>query len=205
MLLLTKSQQQCSCLSIVRGLTHSWLRLPTLSSSSSTHPSFRELNLVITVVTENHRLKMVINRMINQERDLLALLGELSDPVVTVVGQDHREENHRVSREDVIVTRGLQANMEDVIHAAQGVKIGTCRLGPRLLIPVTIKTTVAGLDIPHPTKIPVSGAEAPTIRMIVGYTDITMAIRVRNVEKCTRLQPTGHAVLLISEPVGLTE
>ena len=93
--------------------------------------------------------------MISQERDLLALLGGLSDPAVTVVGQDPREENHQVSREDVIVTRGLQANMEDVIPAAQGVKIGTCRLGPRLLILVTIKTTVAGLDIPHPTKIPV--------------------------------------------------
>ena len=143
--------------------------------------------------------------MINQERDLLALLGGLSDPAVTMVGQDPREENHQVSREDVIVTRGLQANMEDVIHAAQGVKIGTCRLGPRLLIPVTIKTTVEGLDIPHPTNNLVSGAEAPTVRMIVGYTDIGMVIRVRNVEKCTRLQLTGHAVLLISELVGLTE
>ena len=40
--------------------------------------------------------------------------------------------------------------------------------------------------------------------MIVGYTDIGMAIRVRNVEKCTRLQLTGHVVLLISELVGLT-
>ena len=121
--------------------------------------------------------------MINQERDLLALLGELSDPVVTVVGQGHREENHQVSREDVIVTRGLQANMEDVIHAAQGVKIGTCRLGPRLLIPVTIKTTVAGLEIPHPTNKLVSDAEVPTVLVIVGYTDIGMVIRVRNVEK----------------------
>ena len=148
---------------------------------------------------------MVINKVMDQEKDLLVLLGELSDPLVTVVGQDHREENHLVSREDVIVTRGSPASMEDVIHAAQGEKIGTCRLGPRLLIQVTIKTTVAGLEIPHPTNKLVSGAEAPTVLVIVGYTDIGMVIRVRNVEKCTRLQLTGHAVLLISELVGLTE
>ena len=148
---------------------------------------------------------MAINKEMVQEKDSFVLLEELSDPVVTVVGQYHQERKHLVSREDVTVIRGSPASMEDVIHAAQGEKIGTCRLGPRLLIQVTIKTTVAGLEIPHPTNKLVLGAEAPTVLVTVGYTDTGMVIRVRNVEKCTRLQLTGHAVLLISELVGLTE
>ena len=69
-----------------------------------------------------------------QEKDSFVLLEELSDLVVTVVSQHHQEGKHLVSREDVTVTKGSPASMEGDIHAAQGVKVGTFRLGPQLLL-----------------------------------------------------------------------
>ena len=104
------------------------------------------------MVTGSHLLNMAINKEMVQEKDSFVLLEELSDLVVTVVSQHHQEGNHLVSREDVTVTRGSPASMEGDIHAAQGVKVGTFRLGPQLLIRVTTKPTVAGLEIQPPTN-----------------------------------------------------
>ena len=106
------------------------------------------------MVTGSHLLNMAINKEMVQEKDSFVLLEELSDLVVTVVSQHHQEGSHLVSREDVTVTRGSLASMEGDIHAAQGVKVGTFRLGPRLLIRVTTKPTVAGLEIQPPTNRP---------------------------------------------------
>ena len=128
MLLLTKFQQQCSCQSLTK------------------------ISLVVTVVTGSHPLDMAINKEMVQEKDSFVLLEELSDLVVTVVSQHHREGNHLVSKGDVTVIRGSPASMEEDIHAVQGVKVGTFRLGPQLLIRVTTKPTVAGLEIQPPTN-----------------------------------------------------
>ena len=151
-----------------------------------------------------HLLDLEINKDMVQKRDFSVLLEELSGLLVIVVSQPHQEGNHLVSKEDATVTRGSPASMEGDIHAAQGVKVCTFRLGPRLLTRVTTKPTVAGLDTQPPTNRLVYGAEVPIVPVIVDCTDIGVVIRVKNVGKCTRLQLTGNVALLISELVGLT-
>ena len=148
---------------------------------------------------------MAINKEMVQEKDSFVLLEELSDLVVTVVCRHHQEGNHLVSREDVTVTRGSPASMEGDIHAAQGVKVGTFRLGPQLLIRVTTNPTVAGLDTQPPTNRLVYGAEVPIVPVIVDCTDIGVVIRVKNVEKCTKLQLTDNEAPRFQDLVGLTE
>ena len=157
-----------------------------------------------TEMIGSHLLNMEISKEMAQEGNSFVLLEELSDPVVTEVSQLLLGENHLVSREDVTVIKESPAGMEEDIQEAQGVRVGTYHLGHRLLIPITTRPTVAGLDIPLPVSRPASDAEVPTAPVIVDCTDIGVEIRVRNVEKCTRLQLTGKEVLWFSELVGLT-
>ena len=147
---------------------------------------------------------MAINKEMVQEKDFFVLLEDLSDLVVTVGSQHHQKGNHLVSRKDVTVTRGSPASMEGDIHAAQGVKVGTFRLGPRLLTRVTTKPTVAGLEIQLPTNRPVYDVEVLTVLVIVDCTDTGVVIRVKNVEKCTRLQLTGNEAPRFHDLVDLT-
>ena len=107
---------------------------------------------MVTVVTGNPPLNMVPNKGMVRDEDFSVHLEELSDLKVTVVSQYHQEGKHLVSKEGVTVTRGSPASMEGDIHAAQGVRVGSFRLGPRLLIRVTTKPTVAGLEIQPPTN-----------------------------------------------------
>ena len=105
---------------------------------------------MVTVATEmigSHLLNMEISKEMAQEGNSFVLLEELSDPVVTEDSQLLLGENHLVSREDVTVIRGSPASTEEDIQEAQVVKVGTYHLGHQLLIPVTTKQTVVGLDI----------------------------------------------------------
>ena len=140
-----------------------------------------------------------------QEKDSFVLLEELSDLLVTVVSQRHQEGNQLVSKEDVTVTRGSPASMEEDIHAAQEEKVGTFRPDPQLLIQVTTKTTVAGLDTQIPTNRLVCVAEVPIAPVIVDCTDTGVVIRVKNVGKCPKLQLIGNEAPRFRDLVGLTE
>ena len=157
------------------------------------------------MVTGIHLLDLAINKEMVQEKDTFVLLEELSGLLVTVVSQPHQEGNHLVSKEDVTVIRGSPASMEEDIHAVQGVKVGTFRLGPQLLIRVTTKPTVAGLDTQPPTNRLVYDAEVPIAPVIVDCTDTGVVIRVKNVEKCTKLQLIGNEAPRFRDLVGLTE
>ena len=152
-----------------------------------------------------HLLDLEINKEMVQKRDFSVLLEELSGRLVIVVSQPHQEGNHLVSQGDVTVIRGSPANMEEDIHAVQGVKVGTFLQGPQLLIRVTTKTTVAGLDTQPPTNRLVYVAEVPIVPVIVDCTDIGVVIRVKNVEKCTKLQLTDNEAPRFQDLVGLIE
>ena len=152
-----------------------------------------------------HLLDLAINRGMVQRKDTFGLQEELSDLQVIVVSRHHQEGNHLVSQEDVTVTRGSPASMEEDIHAAQEEKVGTFRPDPQLLIQVTTKTTVAGLDTQIPTNRLVCVAEVPIAPVIVDCTDTGVVIRVKNVGKCTKLQLTDNEAPRFHDLVGLTE
>ena len=64
---------------------------------------------------------------------------------------------------------------------------------------------MAGLDTQPPTNRLVYGAEVPIVPVIVDCTDIGVVIRVKNVEKCTKLQLTDNEAPRFQDLVGLTE
>ena len=167
--------------------------------------SFKEETLVVTVMIEYHLLNMAASKGMVQKEDFSVHLEELSDLKETVVSQCLREGKYLVHKEGAIVTRGSFQSTEGDTHAALVVRIGLSHLGPRLLIRVTTKPTVADLEILPPTNRAASDAEETTVPGIVDCTDIGAVILVRNVEKCTTLQLTGTAVLRPRELVDPTE
>ena len=167
--------------------------------------SFKEGTLVVTVVIENHLLKMATSKGMVQEEDFSVHLEELSDLKVTAVSQCHQEGKYLVHKQGATVTRGSLQSTEGDTHAALVVRIGLSHLGPRLLIRVTTKPTMADLEILPPTNRAASDAEEITVPGIVDCTDIGAVILVRSVEKCTTLQLTDTAVLRPRELVVPTE
>ena len=167
--------------------------------------SFKEVNLVVTVVTGNHLLNMATNKGMVRDVDFSVHLEELSDLKVTMVSQCHQEGKYLVSKEGATVTRGSLQSTGGDTHAALVVRIGSSHLGPRPLIRVTTKPTVADLEILPPTNRAASDAEVTTVPGIVDCTDIGAVILVRSVEKCTTLQLTDTAVLRPRELVVPTE